>query len=360
MYPAIVSTEKWRQMAAENKKNYLHVKSQLVKLAKTTIKSFTKTWMVIRPQFVADSDCSSNCSDAEMFSDTNSNMSYDTNSNMSCDINSSNFEVSTENPCFKCQDKDVIISRKDKEIKSLNATLKKLRHDNKTFAPALRSGPLADKLQRIERELSELNQQLDNFTKRGRNNELKPEMIEYILSSVVEARLSYRQMTSTANSLKQHVKIFNFMEVPNKTSVAKVVDSLPVIHCRQYVDFVQNSTVLSVATDGSTKKNRRFYAVIVINETGSHLALPGCTPVDGCAETDSQTVIDLMNQVAMRAEELKFIPNGQEFARMQFKKIGSLMGDSCNTALLTKKLLGEKIRKASDNDAQQIESLDCG
>mgnify|MGYP000348975505 CR=1 FL=1 len=204
-----------------------------------------------------------------------------------------------------------------------------------------------------------VNQSVVDFASRGPRDELKPDTLYFCTAAASYCRLSYRQIHRVIIELGRSCTAFSQMKAPSRGTIGKIILATTLINIHQMVEFLKQSRTIAISVDASTKKTRPIFAVILTNNEGATLALPGVSCPDGTVETESNAVLEIIKRSSNTAEQYGFIDDAESFTKHQFGKIVSVLSDSCNTAVLTRQLLASKIKEESGRTDQYIASLDC-
>ena len=202
-------------------------------------------------------------------------------------------------------------------------------------------------------------QSIDSFCSRAPRNELKPPIMQYIIGLATSNMQSYRQTSDGLELLYQSLPVFN-QSFPERTSVSKIIQGLPLLNSFLAQTFMEAATSLVVAFDGRTKKSNSYFAVFLIDQNVESFALPAEHSVDGTSSADAGLCMYMIKAVGGICSKFGIMENADIWTKKQLSNVCALMSDSCNQANKTKKNLVKDIRNEVGNQAQTINILDCG
>ena len=116
--------------------------------------------------------------------------------------------------------------------------------------------------EKIELELNKLKGELSAFADRTLRREISPELMSFTVGQLVHCQMSVRQVKKTFDVLKESLPMFNKFEFPSRHPIQKMVWSLPVLNDRQSIEFLGNSSHLTLCFDGSRKMNKSIFDAV--------------------------------------------------------------------------------------------------
>ena len=209
-------------------------------------------------------------------------------------------------------------------------------------------------------ELTNMKNKIQQFAGRGRRHELLPRTIRFIMELAIRARSSVRSIETCFDALTKSIDIFQDFNFPRMSSVFKVLGMLEPINDYMAIQYLASSSKLQVCFDSSTKQSKSILGVLLINDMGSKYFFDSIWAIEGTSEAHSDLIINMFQRLSQRAEDQEYIKlTAAEWFQKQLSKISFVMSDSCNQALLAKKLLIDKVKEKSNNPDQLIMTGDC-
>ena len=195
---------------------------------------------------------------------------------------------------------------------------------------------------------------------RVERNAVNPIMTELLLSWLTKAQQSTRQIEKFVELLMEKIPSLNLDLKPSQSSISRVIKLIPNLNLVHAVEFLDNSSFLSLAFDETTKLGAQIVAILLINENQESFVFSAKQTVDKSATSTAADIMTALAQVAVAAKENNLIQGSQfEWLQEQQKKIKAVISDSCNVAKRTREIVQSELNEAIANPDNKIDLIDC-
>ena len=199
--------------------------------------------------------------------------------------------------------------------------------------------------------------QIKKFASRGPRGTISDEMIGCVLGLTMNADLSFRQTTSTLETLSKNLPFLG--KVPSLKTAQRVVYSLPFWHNKQAVDYLSKSAKLALSFDASSKAGASILAIHLQNDQGDRFLLGSLPTVDQSAAAHAEDVLNVFSATAKDAVKFGFIENEEGWLVNQLSKIELLCTDSANSAIAGRFELAKLIQDRLSQPDKTFMHVDC-